>query len=135
MKKIIIAVTCSLMFAVAFAQKEKMKVTDLLNVKTISNVVLNNDGSKAAFTVTTIEPDNDNKGDYKYVNNIWLVATDGSAAPKQLTSLPSSQAAFSPDGKQIAFVRLAEGKPQIFVLPLDGGEAIQLTKFKYGASI
>ncbi|NJE06855.1 S9 family peptidase, partial [Thermococcus sp. M36] len=75
MKKIIIAVTCSLMFAVAFAQKEKMKVTDLLNVKTISNVVLNNDGSKAAFTVTTIEPDNDNKGDYKYVNNIWLVAT------------------------------------------------------------
>jgi len=116
-----------------FRTKRKNESNRFTECKTISNVVVNNDGSKAAFTLTTIEPDNDNKGDYKYVNSIWLVATDGSAAPKQLTSLPSSQAAFSPDGKQLAFVRLAEGKPQIFLLPLDGGEAVQLTKFKYGA--
>ena len=63
-----------------------------------------------------------------------MIATDGSSSPKQLTTKEgSSQAAFSPDGKQIAFVRLADGKPQLFLLSLDGGEATQLTRYKYGA--
>ena len=39
-----------------------------------------------------------------------------------------------PGGKQIAFVRTVEEKSQILVLPLEGGEAWQLTKMKHGAS-
>ena len=119
-----------------FAQtaKEPIKVTDMLKIKSIGGVTLSNDGSKAAFTVTAIEPDGDTKWEYKYVNQIWLVATDGSSSPKQITSKEgSSQPTFSPDGKQLAFVRVADGKPQIFVIWLDGGEAMQLTKYKYGA--
>ncbi|MFT3937139.1 MAG: S9 family peptidase [Chitinophagaceae bacterium] len=113
--------------------KEPVKVTDMLKIKSISGVTLSNDGSKAAFTVTAIDPDGDSKWEYKYVNQIWIIATDGTA-PKQLTSKEgSSQAAFSPDGKQLAFVRVADGKPQIFLISMDGGEAVQLTKFKYGA--
>ena len=62
-----------------------------------------------------------------------MAATDGSA-PRQLTGKESSsQPAFSPDGKQLAFVRLADGKPQIFLISLNGGEAQQLTRYKYGA--
>ena len=69
------------------------------------------------------------------MNQIYVVPTDGSSLPKQLTTVKegSSQAAWSPDGKQLAFVRSAEGKPQIFLLAFDGGEAVQLTKFRYGA--
>ncbi len=120
---------------VALAQAgEPVKVTDMLKIKSISNVKLNNDGSKAVFTVTAIEPDGDNKWEYKYVNQVWIAPSDGSASPKQLTTKEgSSQADWSPDGRQLAFVRLADGKPQIFLLSLDGGEAVQLTKFKYGA--
>lgn len=133
MKKIIFLSFCFIA-ANSFAQKEKIKVTDLLNVKTVSGAAFNNDASKIAFTVTTIETDADNKGEFKYVNQIWIAASDGSSAPKQLTTKEgSSQPTFSPDGKQIAFVRMADGKPQIFVLSLDGGEAVQLTKFRYGA--
>ncbi|HEY4148754.1 MAG TPA: S9 family peptidase [Chitinophagaceae bacterium] len=114
--------------------KEPVKVTDMLKIKAISGVTLSTDGSKAAFTVTSIEPDTENKWEYKYVNQLWIETTDGSSAPKQLTYKEgSSQAAWSPDGRQLAFVRVADGKSQIFLLPLDGGEAIQLTKFKYGA--
>ncbi|MBS1607577.1 MAG: S9 family peptidase [Bacteroidetes bacterium] len=114
--------------------KEPIKVTDLLKIKSISGITLSKDGSKAAFTVTAIEPDGDTKWEYKYVNHIWMVATDGNSSPRQLTTKEgSSQPAWSPDGKQVAFVRLADGKPQVFLLSLDGGEAIQLTKFKYGA--
>jgi len=134
MKKFIFFSFCFIALS-TFAQKEKIKVTDLLNVKTVSSVTLSNDASKVAFSVLSIEPDAENKGEYKYVNQIWITAADGSTSPKQLTTSKegSAQPAFSPDGKQIAFVRLADGKPQIFLLSLDGGEAIQLTKYKYGA--
>jgi dipeptidyl aminopeptidase/acylaminoacyl peptidase len=115
--------------------REPVKVTDMLKIKSLGGVTLSHDGSKAAFSVTSIEPDGDSKLDYKYTNQLWMVPTDGSAAPRPLTSKENaSQAAWSPDGKQLAFVRAADGRAQIFVLSLDGGEAIQLTRFKYGAS-
>jgi dipeptidyl aminopeptidase/acylaminoacyl peptidase len=115
--------------------KDPVKVTDMLKIRSVSGVTISKDGSKATFTVTNIEPDGDSKLEYKYVNQVWVVNTDGSSAPKQLTTTKdgSSQAAFSPDTKQIAFVRAVDGKPQIFLLALDGGEAVQLTKFRYGA--
>ena len=111
-----------------------IKVTDMLQIKSISGLSLNSDGSKAVFTVTSIEPDGDSKWESKYVNQLWLVSTEADTSPKQLTAKESSsQAAWSPDGNQIVFVRVAEGKPQLFLLSLNGGEAIQLTRFKYGA--
>lgn len=113
---------------------EPVKVTDMLKIKTVGTVSISKDGSKALFTVLSIEPDGDSKVEYKYTTQIWMVNTDGVSAPRQMTSKESSsQAVFSPDGKQIAFVRTVDGKGQIFLLPLDGGEAIQLTKYKYGA--
>ena len=119
---------------IAQTAKEPVKVTDMLKIKAIGGITLSPDGSKAAFTVTVIEPDAENKWEYKYINQVWMVATDGASAPRQLTYKEgSSQAEWSPDGKQLAFVRVADGKPQIFVLSLDGGEAMQLTRYKYGA--
>jgi Tol biopolymer transport system component len=83
-----------------------IKVTDMLQIKSISGLSLNSDGSKAVFTVTSIEPDGDSKWESKYVNQLWLVSTEADASPKQLTAKESSsQAAWSPDGNQIVFVR------------------------------
>jgi dipeptidyl aminopeptidase/acylaminoacyl peptidase len=114
---------------------ELIKVTDMVRIKSIGGVTLSKDGSKAAFVLTSIEPDGDSKLDYKYSSQIYLVPVDGSSQPKQLTTKESaSQPAWNPDGKIIAFVRNVDGRPQIFTLSLDGGEAIQLTKYKYGAS-
>ena len=115
---------------------EPVKVTDLLKVKTLGTLNLNNDGSLAVFTVLSIEPEAESKLDYKYSTQIWIVPTDGSSSPRQLTTAKesASQAVFSPDGKQIVFVRAADGKSQLFLLGLEAGEAIQLTKSKYGAS-
>ncbi|MBC7652177.1 MAG: S9 family peptidase [Deinococcales bacterium] len=137
MKQLFVLMMGIVCVAVTNAQNgtEKIKVTDLLKVKTASGIILTSDGSKAAVTLTTIEPDGDSKLEFKYVNHIYLMPTDGSTQPKELTGKDgASQPAFSPDGKQIAFVRTVDSKPQIFLLPLDGGEAVQLTKFKYGAA-
>lgn len=121
----------------ALCQKgaENIRVTDMLKIRQLNSVTISPDGSRAAFVVNSIEPEADSKWEYNYLNQLWLVNTDGSFAPRPLTSKESaSQPAWSPDGKQIAFVRTADGKPQIFILSLDGGEAVQLTRFKYGAS-
>src|SRR5215471_7711669 len=134
MKKIIAALF-TLTASIAFSQnKLPIRVTDMLKIKSIGGIDISSDGEKAVFTVTTIEPDGSN-WEYKYLNQLWMLKLDGNSSPKQLTGKEgSSQATFSPDGKQIAFVRLADGKPQIFLLSMDvGGEAIQLTKFRYGA--
>jgi dipeptidyl aminopeptidase/acylaminoacyl peptidase len=122
-------------FAVAQPATEPVKVTDMLKIKSVSGIALSPDATKVVFTVTSIEPDGESKLDYKYVNQLWIAAVDATTPARQLTAKEnSSQAAWSPDGKQIVFVRAVDGKPQLFVLSLDGGEAIQLTNFRYGAS-
>jgi dipeptidyl aminopeptidase/acylaminoacyl peptidase len=123
----------------ANAQKEPVKVTDLLKIKSVGEVHLNKDATKAVFTLTTIETDADNKAaskwDYKYVSHLYIVPTDASTPPRPLTAKENAtQPAWSPDGQQIAFVRTADGHPQVFLLSFDGGEPQQLTHFRYGAS-
>ncbi len=117
--------------------KQPVLVTDMLKIKTANSITLTNDGNTAAFVVTSIEPETDSsKWEYKYTSQVWITATDANAVPRQLTFSKegASQPAWSPDGKQLAFVRTVDSKAQIFILPLAGGEPMQLTKFKYGAS-
>ena len=115
-----------------FAQSGKtpMKVTDLLKVKQVSSVSIHPDGQRILYSVNSIEPEASSKWEYRYNNQLWLYANGSS---RQLTSGGGSQAAWSPDGKQLAFVRAAEGRPQVFLMNLDGGEPVQLTQSKYGA--
>lgn len=115
---------------------EPVKVTDMLKIKTAGNISLTKDGSKAAFTVTSIIPDDTNKSDYKYQTQIFIVAAAGSSVPRQLTYSKegASQPAWSPDGSQLVFVRTVDEKPQIFLLSMDGGEPLQLTRNKSGAT-
>jgi len=135
MRKFLSAIVLFCISSYSYSQnKEPVKVTDMLKIKSINGINLSKDGSRAVFTVTTVEPDGDSKWEYKYLNQVWMANTDGNTIPRQLTTKESSsQAVWNPDGKQIAFVRAVEGKPQVFLLSLDGGEATQLTKFKYGA--
>src|SRR5215813_6085987 len=43
-----------------------------------------------------------------------------------------NQVRWSPDGTRLGFLATAEGKAQIFVLPMNGGDAVQLTKSPTG---
>ncbi len=113
--------------------KEGIKVTDMYQIRTAANITLTGDGNKAAFSLMSIEQDT-GKWEYKYNTQIWSIATDGSK-PRQLTFSKegASQPKYSPDGKQLAFVRNVDGKQQVFLLGSEGGEAFQCTKSKYGA--
>lgn len=137
MKKIALTVVAGLCLLAGVAQngEDLIQVTDLLKIKTAGNVAVNRDGSKAVFTLTSIEPDERTKQDYKYVTQLYTADMTGNAAPMQLTYARESSTApaWSPDGKRLAFVRAVDGKPQIFILSLGGGEAWQLTKSALGA--
>jgi Tol biopolymer transport system component len=134
---LIILAFLSFMASRAQNARQPVSVTDMLKIKTINNVTLTEDGTLAAFVVTAIEPESDSaRWDYKYTNQLWVISTEPGTAPRQLTFSKdgASQPAWSPDGKQLAFVRTADGKPQVFILSLAGGEPMQLTKSRYGAS-
>jgi len=126
----------NLQISIAQKNTELVNVTDMLKINTAGNITVTKDGSKAAFTITSIEPDVTNKLDYKYLTQVYSIATNGNESPIQLTSAKegASQPAWSPDGKQLAFVRSVNDKPQLFILTMNGGEPMQLTNTKYGAA-
>lgn len=138
MKKSIILIFFHCILFPVFAQNGNslIEVTDMLKIKSAGNIVVTADGSRAAYTVTSIEPDEKSKQDYKYVTQLFMVDLNSSFAPVQLTFARESSTSptWSPDGKKLAFVRSVEGKPQIFILPVSGGEGWQLTKSALGAT-
>lgn len=138
MRRLLFSISWIIISVTVFAQNGPVpvKVTDMLHIKNIGSIDLNTSGTQAVFTVSAAGQDPENKLEYKNSTQIWIVNTDGNTPPKQLTTAKesASQPVFSPDGKQVVFVRNADGKPQLFLLSLDAGEAIQLTKHKYGAS-
>ena len=123
---------------VVFAQNgtQKILVTDLTKIKQIASIATSPDGKKAVYGLRTTEVNSDNNLEYDYKTHLYLVDLQANTVSKALTRgiESASQATFSPDGKTIAFVRATKGKGQIFIMPLDGGEAWQLTNSKYGAS-
>jgi dipeptidyl aminopeptidase/acylaminoacyl peptidase len=138
MKKILLflVLNCLVFIAVAQHGNQSVTVTDMTHIKQISGATLSHNGKQVVFTVTSVEPDENAKGEYIYRSQIWMVPTDGSAEARPLTSgtVNSSQPAWSANDEEIAFVRAVKGKSQIFLLPLNGGEPAQLTNNFYGAS-
>jgi dipeptidyl aminopeptidase/acylaminoacyl peptidase len=77
------------------------------------------------------------------VSAVWVVATSGGAEPRQLSAsgFNSSAPRWSPDGSRLAFLsnRAAAGidtpRAQIWILPMNGGEAQQVSHLKNGVSL
>ncbi|HTK10948.1 MAG TPA: S9 family peptidase [Ktedonobacteraceae bacterium] len=122
-------------------------IEDLYQLKFLNQPCIAPDGQQVAFVVTRIE-----ESKHEYRSAIWLAATNGQSV-KQFTSESTvlSSLAWSPDGRWLAFVsnrnndlpagkdqqeqkKRGKGKPQIWLLPADGGEAHQLTFMEHGAS-
>ncbi|HVX45012.1 MAG TPA: S9 family peptidase [Mycobacteriales bacterium] len=107
-----------------------MKPDDLALARTPSAPTLSPDGRRVVVTVTRPDLDED-----EYASQLWLVSTDGSADPRPLThGRHDGAAAFSPDGRWIAFTRGGkDSKPQIHVMAADGGESRAVTDHPLGA--
>ena len=73
----------------------------------------------------------------KLITDLWLWHADGSVQ-RPLTGDPAAESSprFSPDGRTLAFVaqRDDDSAPQLYLLPMAGGEARRLTNFATGVS-
>jgi dipeptidyl aminopeptidase/acylaminoacyl peptidase len=118
---------------------------DLLTLRVPIDLRLSPDGRHVAFVVRSVAPGRDG-----YRHALWLVPAYGSGEARQLSlgALNDTCPRWSPDGRTLAFVSdrgavlqaagagerpgpkeaPKEGKAQVWLLPLDGGEARQLTR-------
>lgn len=121
-------------FNVQAQSKKPILASDLMKITTTNQIQLSPDGTKAIMVVNRKAVKNDNE--YYYTRHLYLVDVTGATVPVQLTfgDKNDGQPQWSPDGKQIAFVRADGDKSQIWLLPLSGGEAHAITKAENGAS-
>ncbi|WP_158795976.1 S9 family peptidase [Pedobacter sp. L105] len=117
-------------------QKGRMLVTDLYQIKTAANAKFSPDGKWYIYSVKAIVANEDKNGEFDYQYQWFLAPADQHAAPRAITNNKenTADACWSADGRQLFFARTVKGKSQLFSLPLNGGEAKQLTDFRYGIS-
>jgi dipeptidyl aminopeptidase/acylaminoacyl peptidase len=109
--------------------------TDLFKFVWVADPQISPDGRQIAFVRVSV----DEKGD-QYDTSIWLARSDASEPPRRLTGGTRDQSPrWSPDGARLAFARSTErdGKtqpPQIYVMPMGGGEPRGVTDLPRGAA-
>ena len=101
---------------------------DLFRFKFLQGARLSPDGRTAAYVVSQVDPAKEEEH-----AAIWLISLE-SGETRPLTSglTHDGSPAWSPDGKQLAFISARSGKPQIYIIPVDGGEARSLTSLEQG---
>jgi len=115
-----------------------MRPADIGRLVTVSDPCVSPNGASVAFVVTRVDMDAN-----RYRSAVWLVAADGSVAPRQLTAGEEgdSSPAWSPDGRTLAFTsrrkkdEKGDKRSTLHLLPVDGpGETVTLVDLPEGIS-
>jgi dipeptidyl aminopeptidase/acylaminoacyl peptidase len=123
-----------------------MSMDDLMEIRAVGSPALSPDGARVVYTVSAWEHPaarDTSRGDrHDRRSHLWMVPAAG-GTPRQLTfgERGESQPQWSPDGRFISFVAARgaatgdEGpRPQLWLLPADGGEATVLTAARDGVT-
>ena len=115
------------------APNPPMSVADLISLRIASDPQIAPDGSVIAFVVQQCHEKTNSTS-----SAIWFVNTSGgkSATPRQVTGSDHHDFAprWSPDGRTLAFLSDRDGVPQIYLLPLLGGEARKFSALPQGVT-
>ncbi|WP_445520563.1 serine hydrolase [Streptomyces sp. NEAU-174] len=104
------------------------RIDDLNVIAIPEQPALSPDGTRSVYVLRTV-----NTGADRNERAIWL-AGSRTGRPVRLTHGSADSApAWSPDGRSVAFLRAQNGPPQVWLLPMEGGEPEQLTSLPLGA--
>jgi dipeptidyl aminopeptidase/acylaminoacyl peptidase len=109
--------------ATVFAQPRPFDVGTMLRLARIGEPVLSPDGKSVAFTVQTVDLDQNTKP-----KQIYVVSSSG-GFPRQITreGTDNERPRWSSDSRQIYFVSNRDGSSQVWRMNPDGGSASQIT--------
>jgi dipeptidyl aminopeptidase/acylaminoacyl peptidase len=109
---------------------QPIELADFFSLKFLHGAVLSPNGTMVAYAVSHIESAKEEEH-----LAIWLQSIE-SGVTRQLTSglTRDFNPQWSPDGSQLAFLstRAGDDKAQVYLIAVDGGEAIALTSLKQG---
>ena len=116
--------------ATAEEGKRAFEIADYYRTAVVGSPIVSGDGTKVAFTVSRHELETGTSW-----SEIWMMRADGDRQ-RQMTHgrHHDGSPAFSPDGKSLLFVSDRGDGSQLYLLPVGGGEAQQLTSFPMGLS-
>jgi dipeptidyl aminopeptidase/acylaminoacyl peptidase len=125
MHRLLSALVISLLLFIPVFSQSGFTTDNLLAVKRVGDPRLSPDGRTVAFTVGTV-----NKDDNRVVTHIYTIALDGSKM-RQVTSGNASHSSprWSPDGRRIAYTTGG----QIWTMEPDGDNRKQVTRISTGA--
>ncbi|MCC5935483.1 MAG: S9 family peptidase [Balneolales bacterium] len=125
-------VMCFLLFQSFAAQAQQRTITaeDLWQMERVGNLTASPDGRLIAFSKTRFDISTDQS-----YTSIFLMNSDGSNQREFTRHGTDSAPVFSPDGRYLAFTsRRAGGPAQLYVIPVSGGEAKQITDLPVAVS-
>ena len=104
-----------------------LALDEVIDMVRVSGPRISPDGSRVLFARSELD-----WGKNRRESRIWVVGADGEGMRPFTGSTDDRSPEWSPDGRWVSFTRpVGEGDGrvrQLFVLPSDGGEAIQLTR-------
>ena len=110
--------------------KRGVRPRDLYSLRTVVDPQISPDGKQVAYVVTWSDKDADETR-----MSVYLAPLDGRAPARRFTQGNKDHTPrWSPDGRYLGFVSDRGEKNQLFVAPLGGGEARQVTKARHGIS-
>lgn len=116
---------------VSFSQKNaSVSFEKWVSLKSSASPILSPDGKTLVYTVTSTD-----WAANSYDSEIWMYKEGGE--PFQLTRTNKSSSTsvqFSPDGRFVSFLADRGEKTQLFVIQVNGGEAMQISKEEEGVS-
>ena len=130
MRRLVNFLIISLLVSSAYAQNWSPE--QCLRLKNVVAIDVSPDGKKVAYSVREALMTDESS---EYIQHLYLANADGSETLRLTKGTKSnSSPKFSPDGRRIAFLSNRDGKTNLYVLPLGGGEAEKLTDAKTGVS-